>query len=79
MKPKKVIVTNKDGDFECAEEGATGMCIVGRGASVTEAVGMWAIYSRLLEVRCDPPEVLQEFRVNMNYSDLSFSPPPKRS
>lgn len=62
--PKLKVYQNRfGGQFECIERGACGSPIVGRGASVVEAVGDWAIYSSTVEIVCDPPELLQKFKM----------------
>ncbi len=73
MTPRLIVTRNGD-VFVCEKEGDTGWPISGRGASVLEAVGSWCIYSGLVEVRCDPPEVLQSFTV----VGLRHAPPKQR-
>lgn len=58
MAPKLIVTRGECGKFQCLEEGAVGCCIVGYGTSVNEAVGNWCIYSQTIEMRCDPPELL---------------------
>lgn len=74
-----VIVTQDgNGKFECCQEGETGSPIVGRGASVLEAVGDWSIQSQTVQIKCSPPALLKEFSVGNSYSDIDFKPSPKR-
>lgn len=49
--------------FTCRRKGDTGMCIEGRGLSVAEAVGLWAIYSQTVGTVCDPPSLLDQFQL----------------
>lgn len=64
--PLLIVEQNSDGEIEAHRDGDTGMYIVGRGATVAEAVGMWAIYSGKLRVVCHPdPELLEtRFRIH---------------
>lgn len=73
-----IVTQGADGSFSCVEKDATGMCIEGRGASVLEAVGSWAIYSSTVQVKCSPPAVLQEFAITNQHSELKFKPPASR-
>jgi len=73
------ITQNKAGRFDCIQEGSCGSYVVGRGASVLEAVGSWAIYSRTVKITCEPPVVMQGFTIATGYIDLEFEPPDKRS
>ena len=67
MTPDLIVTQNRfGGEFECIEKGATGSPIVGRGASVVEAVGHWAIYSSTVHIVCDPPELLEKFTIGFN-------------
>jgi hypothetical protein len=55
------------GFLECGEIGACGSPIVGRGASVLEAVGEYAIQTRLVGIKCSPPEILEKhYRLKPN-------------
>ncbi len=74
-----IVTQNDKGRFECRREGSTGMRIVGDGASVLEAVGDWVTYSQTVEIRCEPPNVLQLFSVSNDHKDLKFNPPISRS
>lgn len=51
MKFIEVNVT-EDGLFECMEQGAVGSPTVGRGVTILEAVGEWAIQTRAVVVKC---------------------------
>lgn len=64
--PLLIVEQNADGEIEAHRDGDTGMYIVGRGATVAEAVGMWAIYSGHLTALCYPdPELLEtRFRIH---------------
>lgn len=73
-----IVTQSGDGKFSCIKEGDVGMCIEGRGASVLEAVGSWAIYSQTVSIKCVPPSVLREFSVAMKYADLRFTAAPSR-
>ncbi len=74
MKPF-LIVTKEGNTFSCRRKGDCGMCIVGRGKSVTEAVGDWCIYSGKIQVQCQPPELLNEFSITQA---VGFDPAPRR-
>lgn len=58
-----LIVSKKGTRFWCIREGDCGMCIVGDGLSVLEAVGSWCIYSGQVQVMCQPPELLEQFGI----------------
>ncbi len=48
-----------------ADPGGPGSPIVGRGGSALEAIGDFAVQSELLDVRCDPPELVDtKYRLN---------------
>ena len=49
------------GFLECGQVGACGSPTVGRGGSVLEAVGEYAIQTALVGIRCDPPEILEKY------------------
>lgn len=68
-------VTEADDAFECCVNGATGWPIVGRGMSVAEAVGDWAINAQNVRVFCDPPNLLEKYRVS---ECLTHQPIPQR-
>ncbi len=74
MKPQ-LIVTKEGSTFECMRRGDCGMFIVGKGKSVTEAVGDWCIFSGKVEVLCQPPELLEQFSVQ---EAAGLSPAPRR-
>ena len=58
-----MLIVQEEGDqIVCHREGDVGMYIEGRGSTVAEAVGMWCIYSTMVTIRCDPPELLDRFR-----------------
>lgn len=78
MRNKLVITQENNGRFLCIEEDAIGACIQGRGSSVLEAVGSWVIYSQVVNIRCDPPAVLNEFSITNDYTDLIFLKSPER-
>lgn len=59
----RLVVTKRDGRLECIEEDACGMAIVGDGLSVLEAVGSWCLYSGIVSVVCNPPEIKSQFSV----------------
>jgi hypothetical protein len=71
------VTQNEQGRFE-ADPCGGGSPVVGRGSSVLEAVGEYAIQTGLVHVACDPPAVLREYRVSNQYCDLDFHPPAKR-
>jgi len=77
-RPNLVVTQDNKGRFECVPEGAMGSPIVGRGASVLEAVGAWALHQPVLSIRCEPPAVLQEFAINNDHNELEFNPPHQR-
>ena len=64
------------GGFVCKRDEECGACI-GRGASVAEAVGLWAINSQAVQVVCDPPALLNEFSVANDYQELEFDSAPE--
>ncbi len=70
-----LIVTEEDGRFKCVKKGDCGMCIVGDGLSVLEAVGSWCIYSGKVKVLCQPPELLEKFSV---HKTTGYDPIPRR-
>ena len=73
-----IVTKAKNGRFECVKEGETGACIQGRGVSVLEAVGSWAVYSQTVQIRCDPPKLLDKFSVSPN-TVIEFLQAPSRS
>lgn len=75
---KNLTITEENGLFT-ADPGGPGSPIVGRGASVLEAIGDFAVQTRLVHCQCEPPEVLSEYMVDMNYKDIKFKPPYSRS
>jgi len=75
---KLLVTQDKAGQFECCRAGASGSPVCGRGKSVTEAVGDWAVQSAMVEIRCEPPVVLKEYRIANEYSELKFSQIDKR-
>lgn len=76
--PALVITQSPDGKFTCTKKDAPEVCICGRGASVVEAVGDWAIRSYIVSIRCYPPSVLREYRVANDYLALEFRGADKR-
>jgi len=58
------ITQNGQGRFQC-DPGGPGTPIVGRGASVLEAVGDYALQSLLVALVTDPPAVLLETRIEV--------------
>ena len=74
------IIVKQDmmGKFECVEFRAAGSPPVGRGASVLEAVGEWAVQTGLVVIECDPPAILREYGVVNAYQDLLFRESPRR-
>ena len=77
---KKVEVTQlDDGSFQAMLEGSTGSPLVGRGASVLEAVGSYAIHHSLVMIQCKPFAVLNEYTIVNDYGDLKFKKPASRS
>lgn len=76
--PKLEVTQKPSGSFFCIEKGATGSPPVGRGMSVLEAVGLWAINSSTVHIQCNPPAVLNEYAVATPYSELKFYAPSKR-
>ena len=74
---KLTITQDENGRFT-ADAGGPGSPTVGRGASVLEAVGDYAIQTQLVEVKCEPPAVLNEYRVDMDYDELELKPPFSR-
>jgi len=73
-----VVLKDKHGRFECFDAGATGMYVVGRGASVLEAVGSWAIHTLTVEIKCDPPSVLDSYTISNDPKTLNFKKPDSR-
>ena len=60
-----VIVKEDGGKFEVAHQHAAGSAIVGRGATVLEAVGEYAIQHELLTIKTDPVELVDtKYRVH---------------
>ncbi len=74
-----LIVTKSGEEFVCNEQNAVGAYLEGRGASVLEAVGSWAVYSSTVKICCDPPELLQEFSVDLYSSSVCHNSAPERS
>ncbi len=70
-----LVVKQYDNEFECWPQNPVGMCIVGRGKTVAEAVGDYCIFAELAEVTCDPPELLELYRAKKVKKFLPF---PKR-
>jgi hypothetical protein len=66
------VTQNEQHIFECVAAEATGAPVVGRGVSVLEAVGEWAIQTGEVLVMCKPAAVLQCYRVDGKYQDLEF-------
>jgi hypothetical protein len=60
---KLIVTPTSDGTLECTPEGATGSPVVGRGMSVTEAVGDWCIQSGAQEIVCVPASLLDYYRL----------------
>lgn len=68
----RLIITEEYGMLTAQKEGDTGMCILGRGLTVLEAIGSWVLYSGKVEVICDPPH-LKESRFGIEFTSI-----PKR-
>ena len=62
MSQKTLIVALGDKALECYEEGSIGMYNMGCGKTIAEAVGDFCIFSGLVKVRCDPPELLKQYQ-----------------
>lgn len=77
MIPDLTVTQNEDGVFECVEVGVTGSPIVGRGASVVEATGNWAIYTATVHITCDPPKLLDYFTIKESQKTF-WNSAPKR-
>ncbi len=76
--PALFVTQDSRGRFECVRDGESGSCVAGRGASVLEAVGAWAIYSQKVSILCKPPAVLRDYAVATDYDELSFKDAPSR-
>lgn len=79
--PDTLIIT-ADGDaLQANRKGAVGAAICGRGATVLEAVGDYAINSRTLKVRTEPAELVDtKFKVSatVNRAKLATEGCPRR-
>ena len=53
-----------DGTMECVVMGATGSPTTGRGHTVTEAVGDWAIQTGLVRLTCYPADLLEKYKLS---------------
>ena len=75
-----ILTVNQDnqGLFSCTRNGDAGACIMGRGVSVLEAVGEWAIQSGIVTIKCSPPALLREYAIATDYKDLKFDKSPCR-
>lgn len=67
-----IITQDAEGRFEAAEENKPGMQIVGRGASVLEAVGDFCLHAQLVQIRCNPPTLLNEYAIRTTWEDLRY-------
>lgn len=76
--PAIIVMQDAKGMFTAEPEGACGSPIVGRGASVLEAVGEFAIQTQLVHIKCRPPAVLREYKISNPYVDLEFDSPDRR-
>ena len=76
LKTCVTVTQDKFGQFSCRQKDCTD--IEGKGASVLEAVGDWAVYSRMVKVYCEPPAVLKEYQIKTMYCDLEFKQAPER-
>jgi hypothetical protein len=70
-----VLVTEMQGGYECCIANATGSPVCGRGITVTEAVGDWAIQSGTVKVAVDCPCYWDEYKAE---SVRGFKPIPRR-
>jgi hypothetical protein len=61
--------------FLAQREGDIGMCIVGEGKSVAEAVGDWCIFSGKIQVKCDPDGLKEKYQAE---SVSEYKPFPRR-
>ena len=68
-----IVTQNDSGRFEAVVPNALDSPTIGRGSSVLEAVGEWAIQSRAVAIQCSPPALLREHRIVSDYQDLRFS------
>jgi hypothetical protein len=66
------VTQNEQHVFECTLDKAVGAPVTGRGVSVLEAVGEWAIQTGEALVMCKPAAVLQCYRVKSEYRNLKF-------
>ena len=61
-----LIVTEEPGNvMQCVEEHACGSPTVGRGSTVAEAVGDWAVQTGAVDIRCSPPELLKRYKMQV--------------
>jgi hypothetical protein len=49
-----IVTVAENGVLEAITQGSVGAAVCGRGATVLEAVGDYAIQSGLLKIRCEP-------------------------
>lgn len=63
--------TTEDGLFECVGEGQIGSPTVGRGVTILEAVGEWAIQTRVVVLNCEYLSTcdMQKYRLNFSTWD----------
>lgn len=65
-RPLLIVKQTENGEIEAYRDGDTGMYVVGRGATVAEAVGMWCIYSQRVTALCYPDPTLIETRFRIH-------------
>lgn len=80
MNVDRVVVSQMaDGRFEAVPTNATGSPSVGRGASVLEAIGEYAIHHGLLaSVTYAQPAMRHEYSIKTKHEDLEFNKQPER-
>lgn len=59
-------ITARGREFEASEVGDAGACIVGRGASVLEAMGEWALEKGYMQLATQLPGRCENYRVKPN-------------
>lgn len=73
-------ITHDGTHFLCVLKDSTGSPIQGRGVSLIEAVGDWAIHSQAVQIASldKTCQKLDRYRVDMHPTKLVFSKAPKR-